>query len=234
MNSPLDQFNLIKLIPLKIWGFDISFTNSSFYMILTALLCVFVAYISVRLKKTIILDSLINFVRSMTEQHVGDTKYFPLILCLFLFLVLSNLIGIIPGAFTTTSHLSVTLFLAVCMYIFVIACGILKHGFHFFRIFFPKSIPLYLAPIFIPIEIISFLTKPFSLAIRLFANMLAGHIIVKLFAGFVIMLHFNLLSALPIAVNVCLIAFEIFVAFLQAYIFTLLTCLYLHDVLNLH
>ena len=234
MHSPLEQFNIIKWIPLKILGFDISFTNSSFYMIFTALLCILVPYLMIRFKKTILLDVVIDFVRSMTEQYIGDTRYLPMILSLFLFLTLSNLIGIIPGAFTTTSHISVTLFLAVCMYVFVIGCGILKHGFGFFRIFCPKSIPLYLTPIFVPIEIASFLSKPISLAIRLFANMLAGHIMVKLFAGFVIMLNFGLLSTIPIAVNVFLIAFEIFVALLQAYIFTLLTCLYLHDTLNLH
>jgi len=234
MASPLDQFKIVTLVPLKIGSIDISLTNSAVYMLIAAALCILIPYMLLSKKRFIIIDTLMEFIRDMTEKYAGNTTYFPLILSLFLFLTFSNLIGVIPGAFTTTSHISVTLFLAASMYIFIIICGLHKNGWGFFRLFFPKGIPLYLSPLLIPIEIMSFFTKPISLAIRLFANMLAGHIIVKIFVGFVLLLNFSPWSILPIGVNAILIGFEVFVALIQAYVFTLLTCLYLNDVLNLH
>lgn len=234
MSSPLDQFKIEPWIPFHIGPFDLSITNSSFYMLVAAFLCVLIPAILLRTKARVLIEEVFEFIRRMTEQYVGDTKYFPIILSLFMFLAISNLIGVIPGVFTTTSHISVTFSLASMMYIFVIGCGLYYQGWHFFQIFFPKGTPIYLAPILIPIEVISFLTKPISLAIRLFANMLAGHILVKIFAGFVIFLNFSVISIIPIGVNAMLIGFEVIVALIQSYVFTLLTCLYLHDVLHLH
>lgn len=246
IGSPLDQFKLYTLVPIKIGGVDFSFTNSAFFMIMAAFLAVLIPYFVISSTKSLIpsrkwvvLEGFYSFVKGLVEQYVNDLRYFPLILSLFSFLLFANLMGVLPGAFTITSHLSVTLFLALSMYIVVIFFGILKNGFKFFSLFLPKSIPVYLAPLFIPIEIISFVAKPISLSIRLFANMLAGHIMVKIFAGFVVMLLSisqwgSMLSLVPLLVNVALIAFEVIVAGLQAYVFTVLTCLYLHDVLNLH
>ncbi|USO01965.1 MAG: F0F1 ATP synthase subunit A [Alphaproteobacteria bacterium] len=234
MASPLDQFKIITLVPLKFGSIDISFTNSSLCMLIAAVLCIAIPYMLLNEKRFVIVDTLMEFVRTMTEKYIGDMTYFPLVISLFLFLALSNLIGVIPGAFTTTSHISMTLFLAASMYLFIIGCGFYHNGLGFFRIFFPKGIPVYVAPLLIPIEIISFFTKPISLAVRLFANMLAGHIMVKIFVGFSVLLGLNPFSLLPIGANVLLIGFEVFVAVIQAYVFTLLTCLYLNDVLNLH
>lgn len=234
MSSPLDQFLVQTWIPIKLGMVDLSLTNSAFFMLLAAMLSVFIPYGLLSSPYRVIVSDVFEFIRELTRQYVGQTQYFPIMLSLFLFLAMVNLLGIIPGAFTATSHISVTFTLALGMYTFVIACGLYKQGLGFFRIFFPSNVPIFLAPLLIPIEIVSFFTKPISLAIRLFANMLAGHIMVKIFAGFVILLQFGALSILPISVNVILIAFEVFVAILQAYVFTLLTCLYLYDVLHLH
>ena len=234
MSSPLDQFLVQTWIPIQWGALDLSLTNSAFFMILAAVLSVLIPYALLVSPYRILVLEVFEFIRELTRQYVGQTQYFPIMLSLFLFLAMVNLLGIIPGAFTATSHISVTLTLAVGMYIFVIICGLYKQGWGFFRIFFPRSVPVFLAPLLIPIEIVSFFTKPISLAIRLFANMLAGHIMVKIFAGFVILLQFGIFSILPVGINVILVAFEVFVAILQAYVFTLLTCLYLHDVLHLH
>ena len=156
----------------------------------------------------------------------------PFLLTLFLFVLLGNLIGLLPYAFTYTSHISVTLTLAVISIGVVIGTGFTKHGLGFFKLFLPTGAPLFIAPIMVPIEIVSFLAKPFSLAIRLFANMLAGHIMIKVFAFFCTTTGF--LAVLPLFGNIMIYAFEVFVAFLQAYIFTLLVSIYLHDAIDLH
>jgi F-type H+-transporting ATPase subunit a len=163
--------------------------------------------------------------------------FVPYIFCLFLFIFAGNYVGLFPYTFTFTSHLIVTFTLAMIIFIVTTIVGIVRHGFHFFRLFFPQGLPGFLAPILIPIEIISYLSRPVSLSIRLFANMVAGHTMIKIFAGFTLLLastSFAPISVLPLITNTLIVMFECLIGFLQAYVFTMLTCIYLNDTLNLH
>jgi F-type H+-transporting ATPase subunit a len=176
-----------------------------------------------------------EFVRQLAHDNLGEKKakpFIPFLLTLFLFVLMGNLIGLLPYAFTYTSHISVTLTLALLSIAVVIGTGFRMHGIKFFKLFLPTGAPLYIAPVIVPIEIISFMGKPLSLAIRLFANMLAGHIMIKVFAYFCTTA--GLLAVLPLVGNILIFGFELFVAFLQAYIFTLLVTVYLHDAIDLH
>jgi F-type H+-transporting ATPase subunit a len=157
-----------------------------------------------------------------------------------MFIMVGNLIGLVPGTFTFTSHIIVTFGLALTVFVFVTLLGLIKHGFHFFSLFMPSGVPMALAPILIPIEILSYLSRPVSLSIRLFANMMAGHTMLKVFGGFSVLLGGALgglgytVGILPLVINIALVGFEILVAMLQAYVFTILTCLYIRDALELH
>jgi F-type H+-transporting ATPase subunit a len=184
-------------------------------------------------------ESMYEFIGNMIRDNVGDEgrKFFPFIFTLFMFILFGNLLGLIPGSFTFTSHIIVTLFMAMFVFLLVTLVGLMKHGLHFFSFFVPSGAPVLLYPLMIPIEIISYLSRPISLSVRLFANMMAGHTMLKVFASFV----FGLGAAtagigglLPITMMVALTGFEILVAFLQAYVFAVLTCLYLNDSLHLH
>ena len=171
----------------------------------------------------------------MIRDNVGSAgwEFFPYIFSLFMFVLFGNLLGLLPYSFTFTSHIIVTAALALTVFIGVTIVGLVNHGFHFLSFFVPKGVPAALMPLMIPIEIISYLSRPVSLSIRLFANMMAGHTMLKVFAGFILTL--GLLGGwAPLAMDVALIGFEVLVAFLQAYVFTVLTCLYLNDALNLH
>ena len=175
----------------------------------------------------------------MIRDNIGDEgrQYFPLIFSLFMFILFGNLLGLIPFSFTFTSHLAVTAALAVFVIVGVTMIGIVKHGLHYFSFFVPQGVPAVMLPLMIPIEIISYLSRPLSLSIRLFANMMAGHTMIKVFASFVFSLgavSFGVGGLAPLAMNVALVGFEVLVAFLQAYVFTVLTCLYLNDALHLH
>jgi F-type H+-transporting ATPase subunit a len=172
---------------------------------------------------------------------VGDEgkRFFPFVFSLFMFVLLGNLLGLIPYAFTFTSHIAVTFGLAAIVFVLITVVGLVIHGTHFFGYFFPEGAPKVLAPLIIPIEIISYLSRPVSLSVRLFANMVAGHVMLIVFASFVVMIGsvgavgiFG--AALPLAVNVALYGFELLVAFLQAYVFAILTSIYLHDAVHLH
>jgi F-type H+-transporting ATPase subunit a len=160
-------------------------------------------------------------------------KYLPFVFSLFMFVLLGNVLGMIPYGFTFTSHIVVTFGLAMIVFVAVTLIGIMRHGFHFFSLFVPQSAPWWLLPIIVPIELISYMSRPISLSVRLFANMLAGHTMMKVFAGFVIALGF-IGGWLPLALIVALTGFELGVAMLQAYVFSLLTCIYLKDVIHLH
>ena len=176
-----------------------------------------------------------EFVAGMIRENVGSAgrKYFTFIFTLFMFVLFGNLLGLVPYSFTFTSPIIVTVALALTVFIGVTLVGIVNHGLHFFSFFVPKGVPAALLPLMIPIEVISYLSRPVSLSIRLFANMMAGHTMLKVFAGFVVLLGF-LGGWAPLLMVVLLTAFELLVAFLQAYVFTVLTCIYLNDALHLH
>jgi F-type H+-transporting ATPase subunit a len=165
-------------------------------------------------------------------------KFFPYVFSLFMFILVSNLIGLIPYTFTVSSHLIVTAALALSVFVTVLVVGFAKHGLHFLKLFVPSGIPIFVLPLVVAIEVISFLSRPISHSVRLFANMLAGHITLKVLAGFVVMLSASLgatgllIGILPLAMTVAIYALEVLVAFLQAYVFTILTCIYINDALH--
>jgi F-type H+-transporting ATPase subunit a len=187
-------------------------------------------------------ESAYEFVHDLVTGQVGDEgkRFFPFVFSLFMFILFGNLLGLLPYAFTFTSHIAVTFALAALVFILVTVVALAIHGTHFFSYFFPEGAPKVLAPLIIPIELISYLSRPVSLSVRLFANMVAGHVMLKVFATFVVMIGsaagvFGILGAtLPLAVNVALVGFELLVAFLQAYVFAILTSIYLHDAVHLH
>jgi F-type H+-transporting ATPase subunit a len=176
-----------------------------------------------------------EFIAGMVRDNVGNEgrRYFPFIFSLFMFILFGNLVGLIPYSFTFTSHIIVTFAMAIFVFLGVTVIGIVRHRLNFFSYFLPKGVPLVMAPLLIPIEIMSYLSRPVSLSIRLFANMMAGHTMMKVFAGFVVPLGI-LGGWAPLSIDVALTAFEFLVAFLQAYVFTILTCIYLHDAIHLH
>jgi F-type H+-transporting ATPase subunit a len=174
------------------------------------------------------------FIANLVRDTVGPAgrHYVPFVFTLFLFILFGNMLGMIPYGFTFTSHIVVTFAMAITVFLGVTLIGFARHGLHFLAFFLPPGVPLWMAPLLVPIEILSYLSRPVSLSVRLFANMLAGHTLLKVFAGFVVMLGFW--GAIPLAIVVALTGLEIVVAFLQAFIFTILTCFYLNDALHLH
>ena len=240
MDSPLEQFRVKVLIPLHVGTVDLSFTNSSLFMMLSALAIFLFLGVGLR-KKSIIpsrFQSLVeiayDLILSMIRDNVGDAgkHYFPFIFSIFLFVLFGNLLGMIPYAFTFTSQIILTFGLACFVFVAVTIIGFLKHGVRFFKFFLPSGAPLFMAPILIPIELISYLSRPLSLSIRLFANMMAGHTMLKVFALFTVLLGAYGIST--VLLNTILIGFEVLVAFLQAYVFSVLSCLYLSDAINMH
>lgn len=183
-----------------------------------------------------------EFVHGLVVGQVGEEgrRFFPFVFSLFMFILFGNLLGLLPYAFTFTSHIAITFALALLVFVLITAVGIAIHGWHWFSYFLPEGAPKVLAPLIIVIEIISYLSRPISLSVRLFANMVAGHVMLKVFATFILMLAGGLGAlgvvgaALPLAINVALVGFEILVAFLQAYVFAMLTSIYLHDAVHLH
>ena len=245
MVDPLHQFRIIPLIHLELAGWDISFTNSALFMVLATFLIITFFYFSVNPKALvpnrlqIVSESIYIFISDMIQDNAGKAglSYFPYIFSLFLFIFLGNLLGMIPYSFTFTSHIIVTFSLAVIVILSITMVGIMRHGLGFLRLFCPENAPIFLIPLLIPIEVMSYLTRTVSLSIRLFANMIAGHAMLKLFGGFALALAgtvFFPAAIASLALNVAITGFEFLVALLQAYIFTILTCIYLHDALNLH
>ena len=240
--NPMTQFKVYKIGPeIKLGSIDLSFTNSSLFMIISAaVICLFL-YFSTKERKIIpgklqlISEMLFNFIAKMISDTAGSKAkpYFPFIFSLFVFVLLCNMVGMLPYSFTVTSHIIVTLIMALFIFFAVTIIGFLKHGFKYLSIFVPSGVPVVLLPLITVIEIISYLSRPVSLSVRLFANMMAGHTMLKVFGGFVISL--GLLGGwLPLSFSVALTGLEILVAFLQAYVFAILTCIYLNDALNLH
>jgi len=239
--SPLHQFQIEPIVPIKIGNVDISFTNSSLLMVIAVISVSAFLMLGMRRHALVpgrfqsLAEISYEFVAGMIRDNVGSAgrEFFPYIFSLFMFVLFGNLLGLLPYSFTFTSHIVVTAALALTVFIGVTIVGVVNHGFHFLSFFVPKGVPVALMPLMIPIEIISYLSRPVSLSIRLFANMMAGHTMLKVFAGFILTL--GLLGGwAPLAMDVALIGFEVLVAFLQAYVFTVLTCLYLNDALNLH
>ena len=240
--NPMHQFEVHRIGPeIKIAGFDLSFTNASMFMLLSAASICAVLFLGTKEKKLIpdkfqlLSELLYNFIAKMISDTAGSKAkpYFPFIFSLFMFVLLCNMIGMLPYAFTVTSHIIVTLILALFIFIAVTVIGFMKHGFKYLSIFVPSGVPRVLLPLITIIEIISYLSRPVSLSVRLFANMMAGHTMLKVFGGFVISLGV-LGGWLPLSFSVALTGLEILVAFLQAYVFAILTCIYLNDALNLH
>ena len=239
--NPLAQFLIKPIIPINIAGYDLSFTNSSLFMMLTTFVILGFQYMAIHRGQIVphriqsLLEIFYDFIQTMVRDNLGaeGQKYFPYIFSLFLFILFGNLWGMVPYAFTFTSHIIVTFTLAMVVFVSITIIGLVKHGWRFFRLFFPEGVPLAIAPILVPIEVVAYLFRPATLAIRLFANMMAGHMVLKLFGGFTIAMGFFGFWA-PFAFMIFFTAFEIFVAFLQAYVFTILTCIYLHDALHLH
>ena len=240
-HSPLAQFEIGKIIDINLAGFDISLTNSSLFMVIAGMLAFFYFIIEFKSQRLIpsrlqaSAEMVYTLIVDMLNQNVGPNgrAFVPLIFTLFIFILLCNLLGMIPYGFTVTSHISITFALAMLIFLLVTIVGFAKHGFHFLSLFLPKGTPWWLAPLIIIIELFTYLARPVSLSLRLAANMVAGHILLKVMAGFVISLMI-FLKFLPIPLMVILIGFEIFVAILQAYIFTILSCVYLNDAINLH
>ena len=239
-HSPLSQFEIHSIVDFYPGGVNLSFTNSSIAMVAT------VAFITIFLTLTVKKNSLIpsrlqvisefmySFVAQLLQDTVGNEgkKYFPFVFTIFMFVLIGNMFGMIPYSFTFTSHIIVTFALAAVVFIGVTILGFVKHKMNFFSLFVIPGLPVYMLPLLIPIEIISYLSRPISLSVRLFANMLAGHTLLKVFAGFVVSLGFA--GILPLAFVVALTGLEILIAFLQAYVFAILTCLYINDALHLH
>ena len=240
MADPIHQFEIKELIPLEIFETNISYTNSSLFMSLAIIFVTLLLLISIKNKSLIpsrlqsISEIFYEFISNMVSDNIGDKgrKFFPLIFTLFTFLLFGNMLGMLPYSFTFTSHIIVTFVLAMFIFLLVTLLGIFIHGFKFFGLFVPKGVPMIMLPLMIPIEIISYLSRPISLSVRLFANMMAGHTMLKIFAGFIVPL--GIFGIAPLMVDVALTALEVLIAFLQAYVFTILTCLYLNESINLH
>ena len=240
--NPMHQFNVYRIGPeIKIAGIDISFTNASLFMVISALFICVLLFFGTREKKLIpsklqlIGEMFYNFIAKMISDTAGSKAkpYFPFIFSLFMFVLFCNMVGMLPYSFTVTSHIIVTLILAIFIFIAVTIIGFMKHGFGYLKLFVPSGVPIILLPLIVIIEIISYLSRPISLSVRLFANMMAGHTMMKVFGGFVISLGI-VGGWLPLGFSVALTGLEILVAFLQAYVFAILTCIYLNDALNLH
>jgi F-type H+-transporting ATPase subunit a len=231
-------------------GASVNFTNSNVMMLIASGLILGLLYFGMRPKAIIpgrlqaLAEIAYDGIYSMCHEQIGEEgrSYFPFIFTLFFFVMMGNLLGLLPFSFTYTSHIAVTFGLALIVIVVATLVALKIHGWKFFTYFFPEGAPKALAPIIIPVEVISYLSRPISLSIRLCANMVAGHVMFEVFASFIVMMaastmlgHFGVVAAIgPMALNIMLMGFELLVAFLQAYVFAILTCIYLHDAVHLH
>ena len=246
MASPLSQLEIKKLYPIEFLGYDISFTNSSLAMLVTiSLILIFMLYglkgaSLIPSRKQSLVEISYEFIANMIGDNIGKSgmKYFSFIFSLFMFILLGNLLGMLPYSFTWTSHIIVTFSISFFIFIAVTMIAIAKHGLlKFLKFFAPAGVPKAMLILLVPIEVISYLSRPISLSVRLFANMMAGHTLLKVIGGFVFILGANSFiigGALPVAFLVALTVLEIVIAFLQAYVFAILTCLYINDAIHLH
>ncbi len=238
--QPLEQFNIINLISIRLADYNFHFTNSSLFMLI-AFIIVSIFFIAALKNAKMVPGTLqstgeilYEFISNTVQDNIGEKgeKFIPFIFSIFMFILTLNLLGLLPYSFTVTSHLSVTLSLAVIVFITVTVIAFFIHGKKFFSFFLPKGTPLFLAPLIILIELFSYLIRPMTLSVRLAANMIAGHILLFIVAGFITTMGFW--GWIPIPFVVIFDGFELFVAVLQAYIFTILSCVYLNDAINLH
>jgi F-type H+-transporting ATPase subunit a len=244
MPDPIHQFDIHTILPIKVLGWDVSFTNSAAFMLLAVLLTTSFFMVAtwgrslVPTRLQSVAEVGYEFVAGMLRDSMGKEgmKFFPFVFALFAFVFTCNMLGMIPGAFTVTSHIAVTAALAALVFLTVLVVGFAKHGLHFLKLFVPSGVPWYVLWLVSAIEVISFLARPLSHSIRLFANMLAGHIALKVFGGFAVMLigtgTYAAFVPLPLFMAIALTALEVLVAFVQAYVFTMLTCMYLNDALH--
>jgi len=239
--DPMYQFEIKRLIELELFGVDASFTNSSMFMVIAAVLITLFTLIAMR-KGSLVPGRLqstaeisYEFVANMVRDNVGPhgQKFFPFVFTLFMFVLALNMLGMVPYSFTVTSHIIVTFALAAFIFIGVTLIGFWKHGIGFLKFFVPSGVPFLMLPLLVVIEIISYLTRPLSLSVRLFANMMAGHTMLKVFASFVVALGV-LGGWAALAFMVAFTGLELLIAFLQAYVFAILTCIYLNDALHMH
>jgi F-type H+-transporting ATPase subunit a len=244
--DPIHQFQIKNLLTFgHIGGSEIAFTNSALFMLI-ALIVIAALTIGATASRALV-PGRMQSIAEMSYEFIADTlrssagsegmKFFPLVFSLFMFILVVNMIGLIPYTFTVTSHIIITASLALLVFLTVIVYGFANHGLHFFKLFVPSGIPIYILPLVTFIEVLSFVSRPISHSVRLFANMLAGHITLKVFAGFIVMLgglgFFGWLGALlPLGLTVAMTALELLVAFLQAYVFAILTCIYINDAIH--
>jgi F-type H+-transporting ATPase subunit a len=258
--NPIEQFSLSDLLPITIGGrhamtaeghaitlggYNISLTNSALFMLIAvALTCGLMAVAgrggaTVPTRMQAMAEMAYEFIAGMVRSAAGETgmRFFPMVFCIFMFVLILNLLALIPYSFSVTSHIIITVSLALLVFFTVVIVGITEHGLHFFKLFVPPGVPMAILPLVVAIEIISFLSRPVSHSVRLFANMLAGDITLYVFGAFVVMLLgasavFKAVAVLPFAMTVGIEALEFLVAFLQAYVFAMLTCMYLNDALH--
>ena len=237
--DPMHQFEIQRIIPIKIGGLDLSFTNASLWMLIAiGVLALFLLAGSHKLVPSrwqSLKELSYEFVASMMRDILGDSgrAFFPFVFTLFLFILAANMLGMVPYSFTVTSHIIVTFALAAFVFVMATVAGFVKNGAGYLKLFVPSGVPNVLLPLLVVIEVISYFTRPISLSVRLFANMMAGHTMLKVFAGFVVAMGV-LGGWLPLAMMVALTGLEILVAFLQAYVFAVLTVIYLNDAINMH
>jgi len=244
--DPIHQFNITKFYTLgHFGGHEIAITNSALFMFAAVLVIVGGMLLATARGSLVpgraqsVVETSYEFVADMLRQSAGESgmKFFPLVFALFSFVLVLNMFGMIPGLFAVTSHIIVTVFLALLVFLTVVIYGFWHNGLRFLKLFVPSGVPIYILPLIVAIEVMSFLSRPISHSVRLFANILAGHITLKVFAGFVALLGGLGIAGwigavLPLALTVALTALELLVAFLQAYVFAILTCIYLNDALH--
>ena len=240
MASPLEQFEVTPIVPIQVGGLDLSFTNASLFMVINVAIVTVIlvtatsgrALVPSRMQSMgeIFYEAIANMIRDNVGS--GGRAYFPFIFTLFMFVLTCNLVGMIPGSFTVTSHIIVNFSLAAVIFLGTTVIGIVRHGTKFLSLFFPHGAPWWTGIILIPVELISYLSRPVSLSVRLFANMTVGHVLLKVIAGFILPL--GVLGIIPFAGLLAITALELMIAVIQAYVFTILACVYLHDALHLH
>ena len=240
-HSPLEQFFIHRIVPIDVGGVDVSFTNSALCMVIVVAAVTLLMTQGIRARALVpgrvqsAVEMAYEFVANMVHDNVGHggKPYFPFIFSLFMFILFANLLGMVPFSFTSTSHIVVTFAMAAVVFVGVTVIGFARHGLGYLKLFVPSGVPVAMLPLLVVIELISYLIRPISLSVRLFANMTAGHTMLKVFAGFVISLGV-LGGWAPLAFVVALTGLEILIAFLQAYVFAVLTCIYLNDAVHMH
>lgn len=240
MANPLEQFQIKEILEVDLGFIDASFTNSAFFMVLAVAVAAAFLIGGMRDRSVVpgrwqsLVELCYEFVANMVRDNVGSDgrKYFPFIFSLFMFFLIGNMLGLLPYSFTFTSHLAVTFGMAMVVFIGTTVIAFAKHGIKFFGFFLPHGTPIFVAPLLVPIEILSYFFRPISLALRLFANMTAGHTLLKVFGGFVVAM--GVAGVVPLVAVVAVTGIELIIAFLQAFVFTILTCIYLNDALHMH